>query len=354
MTKYCGLCNKKLGFMGDSKLDLKDGTICHECLVKHGFLANTDQKKIADFLKSQTIADITTLIAEPEKVEEIKYKIAPKKHFLSTKKCDFCMQEIGILDANHKLTDGVICDNCIASKNLFNGIDGKLMDDFLKNKVIADIQDLIKNPQELAKTKNELISRKNESIEAENMLKAEQYNFKKVALREAHYYISVEKRKILIDKTLFSDSKYVNADEIVSYNISEKGHNEHKRHTITRAVAGGIIAGGAGAVIGGTTGGKNNEFIDHLGIVINLIDGSNFEITILRGKTKSNSFIAKGAYSRLNNIVSILDAWKAQAVNKSETNDIPEEIRKYKNLADEGIITAEEFNSKKKQLLGLE
>lgn len=32
---------------------------------------------------------------------------------------------------------------------------------------------------------------------------------------------------------------------------------------------------------------------------------------------------------------------------------IPDEIRKYKELLDDGIITQEEFNTKKKQLLGL-
>lgn len=357
MTKYCDFCNKKLGFMGDGKFDLKDGTICHECLVKNGFLTNTNQRKIIDFLKTQTISDIQNLIQNPKKVEEITYKVAPKNHLFSFKKCGFCMQEIGILDASHKLKDGVICGNCTASKALFSDVDGKLMDDFIRNKTVTDIKDLINNPKELAETKESLTLAKNKKIEAEDKLKIERDKFKKDALKESHFYISTDKRKILIDKTLLSEPRYVDADEIVSYSINEKGHNEHKRHTIARAVTGGIIAGGAGAIIGGTTGGKNNEYIDHLGIIINLTDGSNFEITVLRSKTKSDSFIARGAYSRLNNIISIIDAWKAQTaqpVIKSEADDdIPSQIRKYKNLADEGIITNEEFNLKKKQLLDL-
>lgn len=35
------------------------------------------------------------------------------------------------------------------------------------------------------------------------------------------------------------------------------------------------------------------------------------------------------------------------------STSIPDEIRKYKELFDEGIITEEEFSAKKKQLLGL-
>ena len=39
--------------------------------------------------------------------------------------------------------------------------------------------------------------------------------------------------------------------------------------------------------------------------------------------------------------------------NPIESTDTIEEIRKYKQLLDEGIITQEEFDAKKKQLLGL-
>lgn len=40
-------------------------------------------------------------------------------------------------------------------------------------------------------------------------------------------------------------------------------------------------------------------------------------------------------------------------VNEKETTDSTDEIRKFKQLADDGIITQEEFEAKKRQLLGL-
>lgn len=364
MTKYCNFCNKKLGFLGDSRYELKDGTICGKCLAKNGFLENTNQKKITIFLKTQTIADVNALINNPEKLEEIKYEVAPEKHLFSSKKCSFCKQEIGILNSSHKLKDGIVCDTCLTSKKLFDEINKDLMDNFLKTKTVAEVQDLVNNQEKLSYAKENIVSAENEriekeqkekqaKIEEENRLAAEREIFKKDAIKQSHYYFSVDKRKILIDKTLISDPRYVDADEIVSYKINEKGHNEHKRHTITRAVAGGLLAGGAGAIIAGTTGGKTNEFIDHLGIIINLIDGSNFEVPILRTQTKSNSYVAKSSYSEMKSIISILEAWKAQGVNKESNDDIPDKIRKYKSLADEGIISVDEFNSKKKQLLGL-
>ncbi len=44
---------------------------------------------------------------------------------------------------------------------------------------------------------------------------------------------------------------------------------------------------------------------------------------------------------------------KEEAVPKKNKNDNFDEIRKYKKLLDEGIITEEEFNKKKKELLNL-
>lgn len=44
--------------------------------------------------------------------------------------------------------------------------------------------------------------------------------------------------------------------DIVSYTPIEEGHNQTKKHGITRAVVGGAIAGGAGAIVGAVTGGK--------------------------------------------------------------------------------------------------
>ncbi|RHW52656.1 SHOCT domain-containing protein [Lactobacillus bombicola] len=139
--------------------------------------------------------------------------------------------------------------------------------------------------------------------------------------------------------------------------MAEKGHDENKHHVFTRAAVGAIIAGPAGAVIAGTTGGKINEYIDELGVIINLTDGGNFEVSLLNSKNnKADGFLVKHAYSELNHVIAILDGWKATekvVEDTKDSTDAPAEIRKYKQLMDDGIITKEEFEAKKKQLLGL-
>ena len=66
--------------------------------------------------------------------------------------------------------------------------------------------------------------------------------------------------------------------------------------------------------------------------------------------------MVRHAYSDLNHVISILDSWKATEKVVEDTQDSTDalaEIRKYKQLLDDDIITQEEFDAKKKQLLGL-
>lgn len=60
--------------------------------------------------------------------------------------------------------------------------------------------------------------------------------------------------------------------------------------------------------------------------------------------------IMREIQNTINNAIS-----KCQGQVQSNTNvlEAPDEIRKYKQLLDDGIITQEEFEAKKKQLLGL-
>ena len=77
-------------------------------------------------------------------------------------------------------------------------------------------------------------------------------------------------------------------------------------------------------------------------------------------KEKANSWIARDEIKDLNALVSKVDAiiakntQTAKTTSTENTNPDPaDEIRKFKKLADDGIITQDEFETKKKQLLGL-
>ena len=57
--------------------------------------------------------------------------------------------------------------------------------------------------------------------------------------------------------------------------------------------------------------------------------------------------------SAYNTIIEFYNAYKSKQSNTSKPADTTDEIKKYKELLDLGIITQEEFDTKKKQLLGL-
>ncbi|RMC46827.1 DUF4428 domain-containing protein [Lactobacillus sp. ESL0230] len=364
--KKCNICGKELGFWSIEH-PIKDGIICDSCFEKGSFYKDTDPKKIRKFLQTKTAIEIQKLINNPEELQNIKKKVAPKKHsFPPITKCALCGQDIYRSDAYLKLKDSsYICANCKKKYN-FTSISKSI--DWASEHTIDDLKEYLDQGKDFSDIELEIEQqRQKRSAEKEQekakkqaekeKRKQEQAAIKAESVCYGAYYFNIKKRKIYSNTVFHGIEFFVNADEIVSYRVNEKGHDKNKHHVFTRAAVGAIIAGPAGAVIAGTTGGKINEYIDELGVIINLADGSNFEVSLLNAKNnKADGFFVRHAYSELNHVIAILDGWKAtkKAVEDTKDNtDAPAEIRRYKQLMDDGIITQEEFEAKKKQLLGL-
>lgn len=355
--KKCGICGKELGFW-DSKYTVKDGTICGDCIHTADFFNGVNQTRINKFIDTQTIAEIKDLIDNPEKLEEIKQKVAPAKHYHlpSIAKCSFCGKDIYHGDAPLKFKNSeYLCRNCMAKfKFTMSSVRAHT---WASNHTIDDFKKYLDQGKNFSDIYSEIGQQLQQDEAKEEQRKREIAAFKKKSVRYSHYYFNRTERKIYIGKTFLDPDRFVDASEIVSYQVNEKGHDENKHHVFTRAAVGAIIAGTPGAVIAGTTGGKINEYIDELGVIINLADGSNFEVSLLNAKNnKADGFFVRHAYSELNHVIAILDGWKAteKVVEDTKDNtDAPAEIRRYKQLMDDGIITQEEFEAKKKQLLGL-
>ncbi len=125
--------------------------------------------------------------------------------------------------------------------------------------------------------------------------------------------------------------------------------------SIGGAVAGGILAGGTGAVIGSRK--KVNEIKSELvthdtrETFLNYYDGSE----------KHSLFFDIGAYEIFNDLIpekayDIVSAIKSAEIIKAQTvsqsiKSVPEQLRELAKLRDDGIITEDDFNATKKQLL---
>lgn len=149
-----------------------------------------------------------------------------------------------------------------------------------------------------------------------------------------------------------------NFNDVVSYELIQDGESITKGG-VGRAVAGGILFGGVGAVVGGLTG-KKKVVTEIKEYALNVVTKNEFFPKILINfltvtSTKSNSIIFKTAQANSQNIMAEFDLM-IESTNSSEKDiqlSSADELRKFKNLLDDGIITQAEFDLKKKQLLEL-
>lgn len=135
-----------------------------------------------------------------------------------------------------------------------------------------------------------------------------------------------------------------------------------KKGGLGKAAVGGALFGGVGAVVGGSTGSKKTKQVcEKLNIKITLKNMNNpiQYIHLINSPTKKDSMIYKSIYSTAQECLASLqvmcDSVQANAPVESNVSGLSQadELLKFKQLLDSGVITQEEFDAKKKQLLGL-
>lgn len=151
-------------------------------------------------------------------------------------------------------------------------------------------------------------------------------------------------------------------DQIIGFDLIENGNNIISGGT-GRAVAGGLLFGEVGAVVGGVTATrKTAELCTLLKIKITFrnCQRQSIDITFIENNNglPKTSYEYSTKYELAEGIITALqvavDKVKQSEVSpKTSVISTADEILKFKNLLDAGIITEEEFQAKKKQLLGL-
>ena len=150
--------------------------------------------------------------------------------------------------------------------------------------------------------------------------------------------------------------------DIIKYELLETG-NQVSKGGVGRAIIGGALFGDVGAIVGGTTGHKNKSTCNSMKIKITIKDMQNpyLYINLLTIEARGDSPVYGHAMKRAQEILSILEIISHQESHRIQEEEQVEptpvsganEIRAYKELLDEGIISQEEFEAKKKQILGL-
>lgn len=230
----------------------------------------------------------------------------------------------------------------------------------------------------------------------ENFVKSQSYAY------NGHYVlVDEENQQVLYVHTTTFDgiqvganisSKIIPFEQILGVEICENGNSVFKKSTssaVGRAIVGGVLLGGVGAVIGGVTGkDKEKKTLESYKILIQLVDvkdpsftidlvNSAFEIDDA-GKVKYNAIssfaekvkstlltIIKANEIKLNLVQAqtaavlnaqvqqqMLESQEPKAIEKDSTaSSVADELLKLSELHKSGVLSDEEFEEQKKKLL---
>lgn len=251
------------------------------------------------------------------------------------KSCANCSNKIGILTGKMQLNDKqFICQKCFSnagfSSNSINDIQS------LKNMSLEQFKDLYNEKKDLSALPQ------------------------KERFHTTSYYGDLEldenKQQFRLRGVVYK------FNQLSNYELIENGSSVTSGGLgIGRAVVGGVIAGPVGAIIGGVTKQKKHtDMIENLTILVSFKNAQpNTQIlTYINKKQEKNQSYEKAllkareTLSGFDTIVASMANNGSSAAMKNELSSA-DEIRKFKELLEEGIITQEEFDAKKQELLGL-
>ncbi|CAH0419377.1 SHOCT domain-containing protein [Periweissella ghanensis] len=187
-------------------------------------------------------------------------------------------------------------------------------------------------------------------------------NFHKTATVKIDNYLMFNQTtdEILINKSILTTGKteIIKADTIRSFEVIKDGEKSEK-FGLGGATAGAILFGPVG-LIGGFLLKKKKNVVSDLRVRINTTGTQSIhDIVLINSKTKANGLVASAANSNLEKIVNFIQSINFKNTEKASNTSVQserasyDELSKLKELLDKGIITQEDFDAKKKQILGI-
>lgn len=264
---------------------------------------------------------------------------------MSDKNCIICERKFGFLMPKGKFKDGVVCGDCCQKAGIENIYK---YSSWAQNVSFQIIQNAISNNKPL--NMDDEVSKLKKYIQ-DTISTFENHD----ALKFSNLYFDNVDKRIMFYYKLLKDEKIEvwNYSDVSRYSPIESGHSEQKKkHTIARAATGGILFGGAGAVVGAMSGkNKSYDIIDDLGIIVYMKDNTSYVVKFISAPTPK----VAGIYGDFNELTTLLDRIISDNYNSTvkEETDFEKQLYSLKQLLDDGIITQQEFDDKKKKILGL-
>lgn len=182
--------------------------------------------------------------------------------------------------------------------------------------------------------------------------------FKKAG--KATLALSTAGASLAVEMAMKPSDRIFRFEELKSYELLEDDSSVTSGG-LGAAAVGGVALGLGGAVVGSLVGNKKQKkVVDNFVLKINTNDMyfPCILINYIQSSTKTSSGAYKNAMSLAQQSISMLDLIIAEEETSGTTEapqvaDPVEEVKKMKELLDMGIISEDEFEAKKKELLGL-
>ena len=264
---------------------------------------------------------------------------------LNTKNCIICGKKIGAFGGKFQCKDGLICKECYGGA----GLSGD-------NETAMKVQNMT------LEQFHAFIAEKNKEKDRKEL-----FSFTQVIGNWAKFNDETKEMMLTKHRTygVFKPDDYeiFSYDQIVDYELLEDGASILKGG-VGRAAVGGLLFGKTGAIVGGVTR-KQKSVCNSMQIkltVRNYFEPA-FYINMITSEMKKDSREYEELYKCAQDILSKLQLLTSEAEEQAAQQsqnavsenqiDPVEEIRRFKELMDEGILTEEEFMAKKKQILGI-
>lgn len=273
---------------------------------------------------------------------------------MAAKLCSVCnVNKAGLFNSS-SIKDGKICNACLLKIGLK---DTNFSNDVILQKISAnDFKSMVERGETIDyKTRLSEIKADNK-----NLAQAEKDEYQRIlntfkdkGLSKYHgLYFDSDQEQILVPKGITQDYQLLKYSDLISFNPIVREGQINKHHGLARAAVGGAVFGVGGAIVGAATGHKSFAAVSKMSVELNFKNGFTKSVNFINVTTKTDSLTFKIADKEFATYCAFLERIVNNQESKSENNSV-DDIRNLKQLLDDGVITQDDFDAKKKQILGL-
>ena len=207
---------------------------------------------------------------------------------------------------------------------------------------------------------------KNNSNEVDKKLKDKDFKTSKIFSihgNEQQFRVDLEHKQIAICSIFpYQKIDIINFSDIIEFQIIEDS-NTVMKGGVGRAVVGGALAGGVGAIVGANTRASKNVInILQIRIITKKISNTLYTIDLIKTEIEKNSMEYRNAMNFANNVYAILTSiitnndkvsnnLGGKKTMEQNNNNFIEQLERLSKLRNDGMITEKEFEESKQKIL---